>query len=129
MPLGRMPDAVEKSPPVAHAFDIHPNHARRRVRGHQVDIIRRFEHQHVADRRRLVHLDAVNRRLQTKIDGVGTALRNEAYVARFADFFFGKIPQPRARTVQPHAIWPDQRDFRIDREVAQLGFQPDSQLF
>ncbi len=128
MALSGVSDAVEETPPVAHAFDVHPDHAGGGVGRHQIDVVGGLENQHVADGRRLVHLDAVAGRLQTKVNRVRAALRDEADVARLSDFFFGKIAQAGAGTVQAHAIGTDQRDFGIDREVAQLGFEADSKL-
>src|SRR5258708_40349336 len=71
----------------------------------------------------------MGRRLQAKINRVGTALGNKAAVPRRADFLFGIIAEPRARTIKPHAIWTDQRDFRVEREIAKLCFESYSKFF
>ena len=109
-------------------FDVHAEHARLRIGRHQVDVVRSLQHQHVADRCGLVHLDAVRDRLHREVDGVGAALRDEAYVAGLADMLIGKVAQPEGGTVKAHAVGADQRDVGVERGLAQLALELDSQF-
>ena len=71
-------EGSRKTAGLAHALDVHPEHARRRIGGHHVDIVRGFDHQDVTDRGRLVDADSTCRRLRTEVDRMRAALRDKA---------------------------------------------------
>src|SRR5712692_8468298 len=60
---------------------------------------------------------------------MGTALRDEANVARLPDPEIRKIAHAYLGIVEAHAVGTDQRDIRIERRRPQLTFEPDAEFF
>src|SRR5579862_3612450 len=84
MARGGFAKAFEETATIAYTLDVHPEHTRRGVFGHNIDIVRCFQHQHVANRGCLVDANSPLWRLRAEVDRVGAALRDKTDVAGLA---------------------------------------------
>src|SRR5208282_6667749 len=82
-----------------------------------------LQDERITNRGRHVDLDRASRRLQAETDCVRSALRDEAYVARFTRTQARVVEQPQSRVAQAHAVGADHRHVRARGDLFHFGFE------
>ena len=126
--LRRLLYGAEEAPPVLHALDVHGDDLGLRVVREVLDVVRRVEDDGVAEAHRLRALHASHGADEREVDGVRSALGDEADVARVTRGLVGAVPDAEPPVVDAHAVRADQQQPGLSRHLRDLLLRRDPVL-